>query len=71
MFKEKVILTTENILSPSMSKWRVTKQDTKEIASTLGTGSPTAAIAMNLDIDQIQKIKLINIIFMIRYFRVS
>ena len=52
----KVILTTENILSPSMSKWRVTKQDTKEIASTLGTGSPTAAIAMNLDIDQIQKI---------------
>jgi len=52
----KIVLTSENILSPAMSKWRITKSDSKEIASTLGAGSPTAAIAMNLDVDQIQKI---------------
>ncbi|MBM3418290.1 MAG: hypothetical protein FJY17_05140 [Bacteroidetes bacterium] len=52
----KIVLTSENILSPAMSKWRITKSDSKEIASTLGAGSPTAALAMNLDVDQIQKI---------------
>ncbi|MBM3160214.1 MAG: hypothetical protein FJZ66_02675 [Bacteroidetes bacterium] len=52
----KIVLTSENILSPAMSKWRITKSDSKEIVSTLGSGSPKAAIAMNLDVDQIQKI---------------
>lgn len=51
----KIVLTSENILSPAMSKWRITKPDSKEIVSTLGTGAPAAAVAMNLDVDQIQK----------------
>jgi hypothetical protein len=52
----KIVLTSENILSPAMSKWRITKPDSKEIVATLGTGAPAAAVAMNLDVDQIQKI---------------
>jgi len=52
----KMVLTSENILSPAMSKWRITKSDSKEIATALGSGAPAAAVAINLDVDQIQKI---------------
>ena len=52
----KIVLTSENILSPAMSKWRITNQNSKEIVSSLGSGSPAAAIALNIDVDEIQKI---------------
>lgn len=39
-----------------MSKWRITNQNSKEIVSSLGSGSPAAAIALNIDVDEIQKI---------------
>ncbi len=50
--KGQIQLTTENILSPAMSKWKLTKSNSKEIVEKLGSGSPDLAMAMNLDMNQ-------------------
>ena len=54
--KGKLVISSENILTERMNKWTVLGKDTKEIVRKLGRENPTAAIALNMDINELQKI---------------